>query len=273
MFETHGDNPRSQADEPAAAGGEQKVACSHECDCERLIGELREAVRARDDFISIAAHELRNPITPIQLCVRLIRIAEESGNYTKVAAELGRLERLLERFLRRTEVLLDMTKLVSGKLNLELARVNLSELAGSALDGLRPLVARSGSELIVVIVPDIMGEVDATAFGQVIDNLLSNAIKYGRGKPIELYLDVIDHNARLTVRDNGEGIGSADQQRIFEPFERAVKKTDKPGFGLGLWVSRRMIEAMSGTITVSSEEGAGSIFVVTIPLEPRKTDG
>lgn len=251
----------------------QGKSLHNQSDCDRRIGELLQAVRARDDFIAIAAHELRNPITPIQLCVRLIRIAEAAGNHVKVAAEVARLERLLEHFLKRTEVLLDVTQLVSGKLHLDSAEINLSDLARGVIDGLRPLLTLSGSELNVDIAPHVVGQGDAMAFSQILDNLLSNAIKYGGGKLIELHLEVIDALARLRVRDNGGGITAEDQARIFEPFERAVRKSNQPGFGLGLWVTRRLAEAMGGSITVSSEEGTGSDFTVTIPLNSGNTDG
>jgi two-component system OmpR family sensor kinase len=248
----------------------QAASPHDERDCDRRISELLEAVHARDDFITIAAHELRNPITPIQLCVRLIRTAEARGDHAKVAAELARLDRLLERFLKRSEVLLDVTQLSSGKLQLELAETNLSELANGVIDGLQPLLTLSGSELAVEITPSMIGLVDAIAFNQILDNLLSNAIKYAGGKLIELQLDVIDAHARLRVRDYGAGIGAEDQARIFEPFERAVRKANQPGFGLGLWVTRRLAEAMDGSITVSSGEGTGSLFTVTIPLNSGK---
>ncbi|MGA2408770.1 MAG: HAMP domain-containing sensor histidine kinase [Candidatus Binataceae bacterium] len=245
----------------------------NERDCDQLVSDLRAAIRARDDFISVAAHELRNPITPIQLSVRLIRIAAESGDQAKLLAEAARLERLLDRFLRRTEVLLDVTQLVSGKPHLELAEVNVSDVATAAIDGLRPFLALSGSALAAAIEPGIIGLIDATALHQIIDNLLSNAIKYGAGRPIEIVLDTLDANARLRIRDQGMGISAEDQARIFEPFERAVKRTHQPGFGLGLWVTRRLTEAMGGSIAVNSEKGTGSLFTVNIPLKLRKTDG
>jgi signal transduction histidine kinase len=120
--------------------------------------------------------------------------------------------------------------------------------------------------------PDILGFVDPVAFTQIVENLLSNAVKYGLGHPIEVRLGRLEDNARLVVRDYGSGISPEDQARIFEPFERAVNKTHRPGFGLGLWVTRRLTEAMDGSITVSSGKGAGSVFTVILPLNPRKTD-
>jgi len=264
--------PQLQSPDPTP-GGRQTAPAQDERDGDRLISELREAVRARDDFITVAAHELRNQTTPIQLCARLIRIAEEGGDHVKVVAELARLERLLARFLRRAEVVLDVTQLMSGKLRLEPAEVNLSDLVSAVIDGFRPFLALSGSELAAAIAPGVTGLVDTLALNQIIDNLLSNAIKFGEGKLIELHLDVIGSNARLRVRDYGLGISAEDQARIFEPFERAVRRTNQPGYGLGLWVTRRLTEAMNGSITVSSQKGAGSLFTVTIPLKFGEPDG
>jgi two-component system, OmpR family, sensor kinase len=237
-------------------------------DPDSAIAELREAVRTREEFIAFAAHEMRNPITPIQLCVRLIRAAEASGDRLKLSSELDRLERLLNHFLRRTEVLLDVTRLISGRLHLEPAETHLSDLARGVIDDLNFLLMRSGSTLTADVGQNIVGLIDPTAFAQIAENLLSNAIKYGLGKPIEVRLQQCNGDALLAVRDYGLGISSADQARVFEPFERAVTRDDKPGFGLGLWVTRRLAEAMGGSITVSSQKGAGSVFVVRLPLNP-----
>lgn len=232
------------------------------------VADLREAVRVRDEFIAFAAHELRNPITPIQLCLRLIRTAGENGDQAELMAEVNRLERMLDRFLRRSAVLLDVTQLVAGKLRLEPAQSCLSSLVEEVMHDLSPLLARSGSRLTPNLALGVKAFVDPLAFIQIVENLLSNAIKYGMGEPIEISLDSLRGNARLAVRDYGCGIGEADQARIFEPFERAVRRNNQPGFGLGLWITRRLIEAMGGSITVSSEKGAGSIFTVMLPLNP-----
>lgn len=259
------------ADHQANQFAQSASSASHP-DPDATIADLREAVRAREDFIAFAAHELRNPITPIHLCVRLIREAEKSGDRSRVSSELDRLERLLNHFLRRTEVLLDVTQLVSGKLRLEPAETCLSDFARAVIDDLQALVARSGSKLTVDLAPNVLGFMDPVAFSQIFDNLLSNAVKYGLGKPIDVSLGRLKSRVRLIVRDYGSGISPEDQARIFEPFERAVKKNHRPGFGLGLWVTRRLTEAMGGSITVSSEKGAGSVFTVMLPLNPRKTD-
>ena len=241
-------------------------------DRDRTIAELREAVRARDDLLAIAGHELRNPLTPIQLCVQLIRMAERIGDLVKIRAELTRLERLLDHFLKRTTVLLDVAQINTGKLRITPAELNLSELARGIVESHAPMLARSGSKMIADIQPNVVGMLDEIGVSQILDNLLSNAIKYGEGNPIELAIAVADNAALITVRDHGVGIDAAERERIFERFERAVRKTSQPGFGLGLWVTRKLIDAMGGSITATGQKGAGSLFTVTLPLNGRKID-
>jgi two-component system OmpR family sensor kinase len=252
-----------------AAGVDSLVPAA---DLEQTIAELREAVRVREEFIAFAAHELRNPLTPIQLCVSLIRAAEQNGDRTRLVLEVNRLEQLLDRFLRRAGVLLDVTQLIAGRLRLEPTECCLAGLIDGVVAGLTPLLTRSGSRLRLNIPRETAVRTDGLAFTQIFENLLSNAIKYGMGKPIEVSLELLDGVARLKVRDHGMGIGPSDQARIFEPFERAVKRGNQPGFGLGLWITRRLAEAMGGSITVSSEKGAGSMFTVTLPVNAHKTD-
>ena len=272
---TKGGSDIPPPDPKAAASVDSSLEGGSTCstrDADRTIAKLREALRTRDEFIAFAAHELRNPITPIGLCVRLIRDAGKSGDRTRLSSELTRLDRLLNRFLRRTELLLEITQLISGRPRLEPVETSLSELANGVIDDIDPLLMRSGSRLTANLAPDMVGFVDPAVFTQIFENLLSNAIKYGLGKPIEVSLRLCDGDALLVVRDHGVGICRADRARIFEPFERAVKSDNRPGFGLGLWVVRRLAEAMGGSITVSSQKGAGSIFMVRLPLSPQETD-
>lgn len=233
------------------------------------IEELRESVRARNDFLAIAAHELRNPITPIKLLVQLLRIANESGDKDRINGLIGRLERQVERFVSRMNVLMDVSQITSGKLRLEAAEVNLSELIGSVIEEQRLLLSHSASALEIHIEEQVMGNLDSTAVTQIVDNLLSNAIKYGQGKPIEVSLTKQWDHAELSVSDHGIGIAPADRERIFERFERAVDPGAKAGFGIGLWVTRLLAEAMGGSIRVVGQKGAGSCFTVTLPLGER----
>ena len=233
---------------------------------DKLIEELREAIRVRDDFLAIATHELRNPLTPILLGLQLIRAAEKSKDGAKLMHELDRLERQIKHFVARTNTLLEVAQITSGKFHLDPSKLNLSELIADVVNDYMPLAVRSGSELSVNVQNDVIGLFDRTAMSGIVENLLSNAIKYGQGKPIEITLTATAEMARITVRDNGIGIDEKDKARIFERFERAVGRQVQSGFGIGLWLSRSYVELMDGSITVFGEPGAGSLFTVSLPL-------
>lgn len=237
---------------------------------EQLIAELHDAVRARDDFLAIAAHELRNPLTPILLCVQLIRGAEQSGDSVKARAELDRLDRLLKHFVGRTTALLEVAQISSNKLHLKPSKLDLSELTKRILNDYAPLILRSGSELTANIQNGIIAHLDELAISEIMENLLSNAIKYGEHKPIELTLTATDDSAQIVVRDNGIGIDGKDQDRIFERFERVVRREGHSGFGIGLWLTRNLAESMGGSITAIGKPGAGSVFTVKLPIKPRE---
>ena len=155
---------------------------------EQLIAELREAVRVRDDFLAIAAHELRNPLTPILICVQLIRGAEQAGDSVKTRAELDRLDRLLKHFVARTTTLLEVAQISSNKLQLKLSELNLSELTRRIVNDYAPLIVRGGCSLTTNIQDEVIAHLDELAISEIVENLLSNAIKYGERRPIELTL-------------------------------------------------------------------------------------
>jgi signal transduction histidine kinase len=237
---------------------------------EQLIAELHDAVRARDDFLAVAAHELRNPLTPILICVQLIRGAEQAGDSVKTRAELDRLDRLLKHFVARTTTLLEVAQISSNKLQLKSCELNLSELTRRITNDYAPLILRSGSELTTNIQNEVIAHLDELAISEIVENLLSNAIKYGERKPIELTLTAAGDSAQIVVQDNGIGIDSKDQQRIFERFERVVRHEGHSGFGIGLWLTRNLTESMGGSITVVGKPGAGSRFTVTLPTKPQE---
>jgi two-component system, OmpR family, sensor kinase len=235
---------------------------------DQLIQDLHDAIASRDQFLAIAAHELRNPLTPIVLGLQLIRAAEESDDRGNVRNELERLERQIKRFIARTNVLLEVAQINAGKFHLELSTLDLSELTMGIVSDYMPLVTRSGSEIKVLIKNGVIALLDRMAVSEIVENLLSNAIKYGQHKPIEITLTATAQAAQLVVRDNGIGIDNKDIVRIFEPFERAVGREVHSGFGIGLWLSRSLAELMGGSITVSAQPGAGSIFTVSLPIQP-----
>jgi two-component system OmpR family sensor kinase len=243
-------------------------------DAERRIAELVASVRARDEFISLAAHELRNPMTPIlfeveRLLVAARRLPEPPA---AIVAGLERLERLIDAYVKRATTLLDVSRITSGKLQLELSEVDLSGLIRRVTAELTPLAEQIGSPLRLSIQEGIVGICDRLAVEQIADNLMSNAIKYGEGEPIDVALSADADTASLQVRDRGIGITAEDQARIFGRFEQVVVGRHQGGFGVGLWIVGRLVEAMGAEISVASRIGEGSSFTIRLPLMIKKAE-
>jgi PAS domain S-box-containing protein len=241
---------------------------------EHLLARLREALRLRDEFLSVASHELRTPVTTLTLQAELLRRFVQ----TPAEASVSRLPPIVDKLKKQTvrleehvTRLLDVSRLSSGKVQLQPTDVDLAEVASA-------VVARFTEDADDVAViqlrgaPSVLGHWDALRLDQVITNLVSNAIKYGGGQPVEVTVEDEDGHARLEVRDHGIGIAREDQARIFEQFERAVSERNYGGFGLGLFIVRQLVEAMEGRVEVESELGAGARFVVTLPYGRRGED-
>jgi len=237
----------------------------------RVVAELTQAVHARDAFIAIAAHELRNPMTPILGYVEHILSVggrPESECPRAIIVALERLAVLIGEYIKRATTLLDISRITAGKLHAELSVVDLSGMMQQAVHRHRAGAERSGCRLEPSIEGEVSGLLDKLAVEQIADNLLSNAIKYGAGEPIGVSLVRNGSAARLTVQDHGIGISEEDQARIFGAFERAVTRREQGSFGIGLWVVRQLVDAMHGEVLVTSRPAEGSTFSVTLPLSP-----
>ncbi len=257
-----------------------------EADTDRLVEELREAVRARDEFVAIAAHELRNPMTAILMQDTTLLTAARNPVRCRpevIAPRLEVLELAVREFVRRSTALLDVSRVAAGNVRVETAEVDLTAVVRAAVDraGLAARLARSPIE--ADLQEGVVGTWDRLALEQVTENLVSNAIKFGAGKPVSVALRADGRAARLSVRDRGIGIAEADRARIFGRFERAVGRREHGGFGVGLWLANRLVAAVGGTIAVEGAPGEGSTFVVALPLagvggggggaEPREAGG
>jgi signal transduction histidine kinase len=232
------------------------------------LAQAEEATRARDQFLGIASHELRTPITALGLQAQsLLRAAERAPErpLVDVVPRVRTLHRQTARLAHLVQALLDVTQVSAGKLALRREPIDLAEVVRDAMGRWRQALARAGCPLELRVDRSVLGEWDRLRVEQVIDNLLGNAVKFGAGKPVEIVLDATDGSAHLAVADHGIGISPDDQRRIFERFERAVPETHYGGFGLGLWIARNIVEAHGGDIRVSSEPGKGSRFEVTLP--------
>jgi PAS domain S-box-containing protein len=226
-----------------------------------LYVEAREAVRARDEFLTVAAHELRTPLTSLRLQVQ--RAAREEG-----APDAARLTlRSVERLCRLADQLLDVSRMAGGQMALQFEQADVLGIVQETAARLREEAARNGCDIQVRSSGPVQADCDPLRIEQVVENLLANAIKYGRGKPIELSVAAHDRCASVTVRDHGIGIRTEEQGRIFEQFARAVSVRKYGGLGLGLFLSRQIVEAHGGSIRVSSVPGSGATFSVEFPLE------
>jgi signal transduction histidine kinase len=240
-----------------------------EADKDRLIEELREAVRTRDEFVAIAAHELRNPMTPILMQVHNLAGAARDPRRCRpelLAPRLELLEHAVRDFVRRATTLLDVSRIAAGNVRVEPTEVDLSHVVRGVVDGAAVAARMAHCPLELNLQEGVVGMWDRLAVEQVAENLLSNAIKFGAGKPVGVVLRSDGQTARLVVRDRGIGISEKDRARIFGRFEQAVGQREHGGFGVGLWLVSQLIAAMGGGIAIESMPGEGSTFTVTLPL-------
>jgi len=242
---------------------------------DEALAEAREALQSRDEFFSIASHELKTPLTSLLLQLQLIvrqlgrpgvptpEAMKKSSDGVKGAIDqAGRLARLVDE-------LLDLTHIRLGKLSLSPQEVNICQLASTVFERLQPLAQQKGVAFTFEAPKEILGTWDPVRLEQIFSNLLSNALKYGEGAPtrMRVYLTPDEQTVCVSVKDTGPGIPLALQEKIFERFERATADNQVSGLGLGLYITRQIARAHGGDVTVDSEEGKGSEFLVTLPLK------
>jgi PAS domain S-box-containing protein len=248
-------------------------SCIDITDRKRLESDLRQAVRDRDDFLSIASHELRTPLTTLSLEIQSLRRSLGKRAKTGAGAKSGRLERSadvaqnqINRLISLVEELLDVSRLAGGRLRVEPSEFDLVDLVRDVANRLKPSLDAAGCALSFEARARAVGSWDRLRVEQVVANLVSNALKYGPGSPVEMSVTRETECACLKVRDYGIGIAPEDRRRIFQRFERAVSMSHYSGFGLGLWIAQEIVTAHGGSIDVDSELGRGSTFIVRLPL-------
>ncbi|HYF50787.1 MAG TPA: GAF domain-containing sensor histidine kinase, partial [Planctomycetota bacterium] len=262
----------------------------------RLFDEAQDAIHSRDEFLSIASHELKTPLTSLQLEVQvLLHLARRGAQVPAAAAVasgasfaappvveaassgqsgptlgyvMSRLE-LIERQSKKLgsliNALLDVSRIAAGRFEIKLEELDLSRVVKEVIARFSQQLALSGCTLKFDARGAVIGRWDRMRLEQIVTNLISNACKYGRGKPIEIVVEDLPATARLTVRDHGIGIAPENHQRIFGRFERAASARHFGGLGLGLYIVKQILDATGGNIHVSSTPGDGSTFVVDLP--------
>jgi PAS domain S-box-containing protein len=230
---------------------------------------LRELDRLKDEFIRMFSHELRTPLASILGYVEMLREDGVSGPDADHCTEV--IDRNAKRLLRLVEDLQLLSQIQSGKMVMDFRSSDLADIAASAVEERRPEAQRKHIDLVLSTtdLPDVA--VDPARIAQLLGNLLSNAMKFtSDGGRVEVSLRPDGDRVVLAVADTGTGIPAADRERIFERFFRTKIVTEHAmqGPGLGLTITKAIVEAHNGTIVVDSEEGSGSTFTVSLPLQP-----
>jgi signal transduction histidine kinase len=237
------------------------------------LAERRSAIGARDEFISIASHELKTPLTALKLRLtaairtQALRAPRDASAEEKLGRSLAAAGTTTDRIVTLVDDLLDASRLTAGRLALHIEVVSLPELVNDVVGRLRDQAAETGSPIEVDTPEAIVGRWDRIRIEQIVTNLLSNATKYGGGKPIRLSARIANGRVRLDVKDAGAGISRADQARIFQAFERVTTSSRVGGLGLGLYIGRQIAVAHGGTLSVDSKPGQGATFTLELPVE------
>lgn len=236
-------------------------------------GELQAAIHMRDDFMSMVAHELRTPLNSLFLEAQLRKMQLDRGradifDTPYLQSMVARDKRQIEAMMRLIDDMMDASRIRSNQLSIRPAEVELSSLLARVVANLSNQALAAGCTISLDAGKPVTAMWDEFRIEQVVINLLTNALRYGAGKPVDVSLSLSSHGACISVRDQGRGISEADQQRIFEQFERIASDDGTGGLGLGLYITRQLVEAHGGTIVVKSRPGEGSVFTVTLPLNP-----
>ncbi|MGV8890223.1 MAG: hybrid sensor histidine kinase/response regulator [Pseudomonas sp.] len=233
--------------------------------------ELEQAVRMRDDFMSIVAHEVRTPLNGLILETQLRKMHLARDNAAafaldKMHAMVDRDERQIKSLIRLIEDMLDVSRIRTGKLSIRPTRFDLSALVRGLLQNFAPQIDAAECSVTLDAEQPVVGNWDEFRIEQVVSNLLTNALRYGAKSPINVKVYSESGQARVDVRDLGIGISEENQKRIFQQFERVTAKHAVAGLGLGLFISEQIVAAHGGFITVESRIGEGALFRVCLPL-------
>lgn len=233
--------------------------------------ELEDAVRMRDDFMSIVSHELKTPLNTLILEVQLRKMQLRRNNFTGFSEEklrhmVDKDERQVKSLIRLIDDMLDVSRIRTGKLSIRPAEVDIGKLVASMVESFAPQMEASGCSLLFQRPEPLVGVWDEFRIEQVLANLLTNAMRYGAGKPVQVTVSRQGERACVEVRDQGIGINPKSLERIFCQFERAEGSESSAGLGLGLFIAEQIVKAHQGCIQVESEEGKGALFRVLLPL-------
>jgi signal transduction histidine kinase len=254
----------AELDEMAEALGSASVRLTaSNAALQHALTAAQEASRTKDEFLAVLGHELRNPLAPMLTALHLM----EKKGALSTTKERDILKRQVNHMRRLVDDLLDVSRIVSGKLDIELHPVNLCELAERAVDSF-PLSDDRAKISITLPAAPVWVQGDGVRLAQVLTNLLSNALRYGNGSPVALEVEPVAARVKLRIRDEGSGMSPETLAQAFEPFYQAPQQIDRKigGLGLGLAIVKTIVERHGGKVTALSEgPGKGSVFEVDLP--------
>ncbi len=228
--------------------------------------KLEAELKAREEFFSAVAHELRNPLNALHLTLVGLSRAQ-SGNSPlppeQIISRIDRASGQVARIATIVDSMLDVSRISAGRLIFQLEDFDASPVLADVVDRLKD--PTNPSQISLSMPPSLLIRCDRARFAQIASNLISNAVLYGNRNPIEVRLESDGSTLRLEVVDHGVGIADEDQERIFERFQKLDKDGQNTRFGIGLWVAREVVRALRGEIRVSSTLGRGSTFLVELP--------
>lgn len=240
-------------------------------DLEQNLSKAQEEIASRDEFLSIASHELKTPLTTV-----LLQIQTTLHNIRNVSLAEFSVENLLQmlqstqtqtkRLSRMINDLLNISLITTHKMELEFEEVDLSTLLQEIVSEFEPKFITEGTTITYVQSEQIVGQFDKLRIEQAFDNILSNALKYGSKKPVQITLTREKKQAVIAIEDHGIGISDADKEKIFLLFKRGVTEKDYKGLGVGLYIAQQIILQHGGKITIKSTVGKGTTFTITLPI-------
>lgn len=231
----------------------------------------QEAIKTRDEFLSIASHELKTPLTSLTLQNQMRKRQLEKGDQSvldesKYRRILDADDHQLRRINRLIDDMLDIARIRAERLTIHKEDFEFCTFINDVVERFTPQMQAAGCDISVVLSTPVSLKADIYRIEQVVVNMLTNAMKYGAGKPIRIEVTKTHYKVSFLVHDSGPGIDPKDVDRIFQRFERAVSGREISGLGLGLYISRQIVEQHDGTLFVTSELGKGSTFVMELPL-------
>jgi PAS domain S-box-containing protein len=235
------------------------------------VTELKNAIRGRDEFLSICSHELKTPLTSLKLASQSVQRNLQKGDPQALSPErmlklISQTETQVNRLARLVDDMLDISRISSGRLSLQVQPFDLCQLLHEVGERTQALFEGAGSSLSVSTCTPLICQGDAYRIEQVLINLLTNAARYGQDSPVSLSVIKQGNHAQVRVTDQGRGIAPADHQRIFNRYERGVSASEVSGLGLGLFISQQIVEMHQGKIWLESQLGQGASFYVELPL-------